>query len=910
VDADYFVPASQIAYYQEDLDTLLYSYDTWTIANASTDAPPASVLQSYDIVVWSAPLSSPGYVNGWPALGTFLDGGGRLFISGQDVGYHDVERGRGASAYRQYLHAIYQSDDVGLRSLSGQPDSIFQGITLTLNTTDSASNQFFPDKIAPADAQATTVLSYTGPITTSPAALQIQTPTYRALYFSFGYEGSGPAPTRRTILDRSIAWLTLPSLILDANRATVSPGGTLVYTLTLQHNGGYPLLGTAVYDPIPANVTFVPGSTTGGAVFNSVMNRIEWMIDLSPHSTYTATFAVQLASPLPGGLPITNTATVDAGLAVPGTASLVTLVGAPNLSSSSKTASAWEVALGNIITYTVTLSNTGPGDAHVTVVDPLPSEVRYITGTATNGATYDPALNRIEWNGVLSGSYTTVPGYALITSDQPGGPSFSWVDISSTGTRLSLGDDETTLALPIGFTFPYYGQAFTQFYLSSNGWVSFSPPTSSQYTNKCLPSPEAPPNLIAMWWDDLNPRVGGDIFYWSNGIDTLVISFLNVPHFSGGGSYTFQAILRANGQITLQYLNMSGELGSATVGIQDASGTQAVQFLCNQSGIHDNLAVLFSPPMGATVASFSFQALVVAPPVNTVITNTAFISESSGLTGTLTSVVMANTVNLSSSTKKASATEAGAGDVVTYTIAITNTGTISPEATSIALTDVLPAGLTYISGSVAIGSYTGEAIYDPSLHAIIVRNLSIHRQGTITVTYAVRVDSGLTPDSLLTNTAYIDDAVGTIHRRSAVIVYREPDLSSSALSISPVIVPPGQLVTMTLRVINTGRITAQIMATSTLPARISLDDGPFATTGTVTYESDQRILRWAATIPPSSLGILRARLALSGYGPVTIAVDIRDNVGRITTRHATISTPLVYVNLPVILHSDSPLAAP
>ena len=47
----------------------------------------------------------------------------------------------------------------------------------------------------------------------------------------------------------------------------------------------------------------------------------------------------------------------------------------------------------------------------------------------------------------------------------------SFTDISGTGTALVLGDDEVSSAVPIGFTFAYYAEPYTDAYVSSNGFM-------------------------------------------------------------------------------------------------------------------------------------------------------------------------------------------------------------------------------------------------------------------------------------------------------------------------------------------------------------------------------------------------------------------------------------------------------
>ncbi|MCK4461971.1 MAG: hypothetical protein KAW46_09200, partial [candidate division Zixibacteria bacterium] len=97
-------------------------------------------------------------------------------------------------------------------------------------------------------------------------------------------------------------------------------------------------------------------------------------------------------------------------------------------------------------------------------------------------------------------------GHSWVDSDEPGGPSYSWIDISATGTEVTLGDDEASTAIAIGFDFPFYDSVYTELYIGSNGVVAFDGGISSR-ANSSLPNTDFT-SLIAMWWDDLDPRKG------------------------------------------------------------------------------------------------------------------------------------------------------------------------------------------------------------------------------------------------------------------------------------------------------------------------------------------------------------------------------------------------------------------
>ncbi len=195
-------------------------------------------------------------------------------------------------------------------------------------------------------------------------------------------------------------------------------------------------------------------------------------------------------------------------------------------------------------------------------------------------------------------------GYIWVDSDEPGGPTFSWVDIASTGTAVTLADDAaTTVTLP--FPFPFYGTDRTSLRLTSNGWLGFAGSgTATGSTNASIPSASPPNDLIAAFWDDLNPAAGGSIRYQDMGDGRFVVSWLAVPRYNEAGSaMTFQAILYATGEIVVQYQTMVGTRTSATVGIENPTGTDGLQVVVNASYVEDGLAVRFAQPtIWATVA--------------------------------------------------------------------------------------------------------------------------------------------------------------------------------------------------------------------------------------------------------------------------------------------------------------------
>lgn len=185
-------------------------------------------------------------------------------------------------------------------------------------------------------------------------------------------------------------------------------------------------------------------------------------------------------------------------------------------------------------------------------------------------------------------------GHYWRDSDDLGGPTFNWIDISGTGTQiLGFGDDTNLGKFPLGFTFNFYGTNFDSIYACSNGWFSFTS-TLTSYTNYALPSASAsvPENMLAIFWDDMNFTLGGTAYYQTIG-DKFIIEYKDAPRYSYGYLYTYEMILdKTCGTITYQYLSMQpGMLNSATIGIQNALKSDGLTIAYDELYVHDSLAI-------------------------------------------------------------------------------------------------------------------------------------------------------------------------------------------------------------------------------------------------------------------------------------------------------------------------------
>lgn len=144
-------------YYEQALHDLGYSYDYYMVADGS-DGPDAGKLKQYKLVIWFTgnKYSNTLTVTDQGNLASYLDSSGRLFISGQDIGY-DIGS---TSFYKNYLHARFITDDANGSFYTGLND--FDGLSLDLSSThgDGARNQRSIDAVKPVDGSAAFYIPY------------------------------------------------------------------------------------------------------------------------------------------------------------------------------------------------------------------------------------------------------------------------------------------------------------------------------------------------------------------------------------------------------------------------------------------------------------------------------------------------------------------------------------------------------------------------------------------------------------------------------------------------------------------------------------------------------------------------------------------------------------------------------
>ncbi len=211
-----------------------------------------------------------------------------------------------------------------------------------------------------------------------------------------------------------------------------------------------------------------------------------------------------------------------------------------------------------------TISNTAVAQTTVCNLNAGPDQTICAPNCATLTATFTPTFQTT--------SYTQ--------AQIPYAP-----DPFNVGTNVPLFDDQWSQSIPLPFTFCFYGQAYNNCFIGSNGVVTFNPATPpGGYCTWPIPNTPVPTNVagtpvncVMGPWQDLNPGVGGSVRYTTYGVAPcrrFVVSWFNVPMYSCGTPLTQQITLYETTNIIENYIQ--------TKAICAWNGGKAIQAIQNQ----------------------------------------------------------------------------------------------------------------------------------------------------------------------------------------------------------------------------------------------------------------------------------------------------------------------------------------
>lgn len=178
--------------------------------------------------------------------------------------------------------------------------------------------------------------------------------------------------------------------------------------------------------------------------------------------------------------------------------------------------------------------------------------------------------------------------------------------------QLALTGDNTTERVDLPFPLPLYGKTYGQAWIGTNGTVSFGGNNTGDI-NGDIPSTATPNAALYPFWDDLVVGAAGSgsgVFTGVTGTAphrSYVIEWRQVSHWSAqADKFSFSAAIGEDGTVSYSYKGTGGtgiKGGStATVGVENAAGTDAFKYSFNTAVITDGLSIAFRTTKSGVVA--------------------------------------------------------------------------------------------------------------------------------------------------------------------------------------------------------------------------------------------------------------------------------------------------------------------
>jgi hypothetical protein len=204
VDGDTNEPIDSASIYETALTTDGVEFGYWDLA--ADPAVPESYLAAHKTIVWFTANSYPAPLGPYESeLSAFLDGGGRLMMSGQDI----LDQAAGTTAFvRNYLHVSWDGSEVQndkatpeVHGVAGNPVTDLIG-TVPLDHSVLGAN--FEDQITPL-APATTAFRDD---TAAPDGLTVADGSYKVMFLAFPFEAYGSAADKAALMQSALTYLT------------------------------------------------------------------------------------------------------------------------------------------------------------------------------------------------------------------------------------------------------------------------------------------------------------------------------------------------------------------------------------------------------------------------------------------------------------------------------------------------------------------------------------------------------------------------------------------------------------------------------------------------------------------------------------------------------------------------------
>ncbi|MCA2218228.1 carboxypeptidase regulatory-like domain-containing protein [Jidongwangia harbinensis] len=272
------------------------------------------------------------------------------------------------------------------------------------------------------------------------------------------------------------------------------------------------------------------------------------------------------------------------------------------------------------ITGTVTCEGAGVGGATVAAagqstttaadgsyrIDNVPAGTYAVIATRTGGACAGSAVANVT---VGTGTLAEAD-FAGLSTPAGAGYRLSERAVAYTpadGAVLPVTGDEDYEPVPLPFPVNLYGQTYATGYVDGNGLIAFQDPGTPSSDAWPIPSPRNPeePNAaVYPFWHDWVVDSDASVRTATRGAAPsrqFVVEWRNVSSYEDPTTRTtFQVAFDEAGGWSFSYPDMDGTFltkgGGATIGIENADGTVALQYTYRQPVLRPGTGLRFDPP--------------------------------------------------------------------------------------------------------------------------------------------------------------------------------------------------------------------------------------------------------------------------------------------------------------------------
>jgi uncharacterized repeat protein (TIGR01451 family) len=211
----------------------------------------------------------------------------------------------------------------------------------------------------------------------------------------------------------AVANLHLAKSADPASGSTVNRGSQIDYTLAYYNDGNAGATNATVTDTLPAHTTYVADSASNGGSYDDATRTITWTgVDVADGTSAgspagTRTFSVTVDADTANGTELDNTGhirltgqdAIDSNTTKHFVKFAVISAVKSSDPASGSVGSPTPVVPGQVITYTVTVTNSGQSDAtDVSASDAIPAGTDYVDGSADHGGTLSGGS--LSWSGL------------------------------------------------------------------------------------------------------------------------------------------------------------------------------------------------------------------------------------------------------------------------------------------------------------------------------------------------------------------------------------------------------------------------------------------------------------------------------------------------------------------------------